>query len=374
MTTRVINLLESKDYSDDLRRASAIIRNGGLVGFPTETVYGVATRGDDRAAVTGLRRIKDRVETKPFTVHVGDPSQADDFVTEWSSLGKRLVRKAWPGPLTLVVHVAEPDMTTVAKRFGADAVKLMYHECTVGLRCPSDSIASDLLREAAVPVVAASANRGGNDPPRTAEGVLQELSGDLDLLLDGGRTQHEKPSTVVRIDGEAYRILREGVFDARTIDRLATVTIVFVCSGNTCRSPMAAAIGRRVLAKRFSCSESELADRRIHVESAGVAATDGLCASTGAVAAMSQRDIDLGEHRSRHLDAETAQRADLLICMTRAHRDTVLKDGTVSVERVLLLSDDEDIEDPFGGGAETYERCAERIAGGVEKKFRELAL
>lgn len=374
MTTKVLNLLESKDYSDGLRRAVAIIRNGGLVGFPTETVYGVATRGDDRAAVTGLRRIKDRVESKPFTVHVGDPSQADEFVTEWSSLGKRLVRKAWPGPLTLVVHVAEPEKTAVAERFGADAIELMYHENTVGLRCPSDTIAADLLRDAMVPVVAASANRGGNDPPRTADGVLSELDGDLDLLLDGGRTQHDKPSTVVRIDGEAYRILREGVFDARTIDRLATVTIVFVCSGNTCRSPMAASIARRVLAERFGCAESELADRRIHVESAGVAATDGLPATAGAVAAMSQQGIDLGEHHSRHLDAETAQRADYLICMTRAHRDTLLGDAAVSAERVLLLSDDEDIEDPFGGSAETYERCAERIAVGVEKKLRELAL
>lgn len=374
MATKVINLVHEKDYDDHVRRAATVIRSGGLVGFPTETVYGVGSRADKPAAVRALRRIKDRVETKPFTVHIGDPGKADDFVGQWSALGRRLVRKAWPGPLTLVVTVDDPQETAVVQRFGPQCVDLMYHDNTIGLRCPLDPIASELLRAVDVPVVAASANRAGNPPPRTADGVLSELNGDLDLLLDGGEAMYAKPSTVIRVDGEAYEILREGVIESRTIERFAATTIVFVCSGNTCRSPMAAAFARQMLAARLGCKPAELSDRRIHVSSAGVGAMDGLPPSEGAVAAMSKHGVDITGHRSQRLDDAMVLYAEYVFCMTRAHRESVLRTYSIDPSRVMLLNKDEDIDDPFGAATSVYDRCADRIAASVKCALSEITI
>ena len=374
MATEVINLENTIDYGDHPRRAGAIIRNGGLVGFPTETVYGVASRGDDPAAVRRLREVKQRAESKPFTVHIADPGQADDYVPDWSAVGRRLARKAWPGPVTLVVQVNDPGQTVFAQRCGAAGVDLLYHGGAVGLRCPLDPIAAEFLRAARVPVVAASANRAGEPPARTADGVLRAFDGKLDLVLDGGQSLYSKPSTVVRIEGEGYRILREGVIAARTLDSYAAATLLFVCSGNTCRSPMAAALARQALARRMNCTEAQLEDRRVAVVSAGLAATDGAPPSHGAVSAMTKHGLDVTGHRSRRLDDALVRSADYVFCMTRAQRDMVIGNHAIDPTRVLTLIDDEDINDPFGGDVSTYQHCAERIAAGVHQRVSELTL
>jgi len=106
----------------------------------------------------------------------------------------------------------------------------MYHEGTIGIRCPDDRVAADVLTTAGVPVVAASANPGGALAPVEAEEALHMLNGQVDLILDAGRSRYAKPSTIVRVDDAGYRIVRQGVLDERTVRRLAQTTFLLVCT------------------------------------------------------------------------------------------------------------------------------------------------
>jgi len=249
----------------------------------------------------------------------------------------------------------------------------MYHEGTIGIRCPDDRSASDLLTEVSVPVVAASANAAGAPAAVDADEALASLDGRVDLVLDAGRTRYAKPSTVVRINREGYEILREGVLEARTVHRLTGVNFLLVCSGNTCRSPMAEALFRRLLAEKLNCREDEVASRGYHVESAGVSAGAGVAPSEAAVRTMKARGIDIAGHRSQALRAEQIARADFVFTMTGAHVDMVSARVADAPGRTRRLAD-EDIEDPIGGDDSVYARCADQIEKALRVRLEEIAL
>lgn len=169
------------------------MRRGGLVVFPTETVYGLGANADDLVAVERLYQAKGRPETKPLTVHLARAELVAGMALEWTPLAAALSRRFWPGPVTLVVPRLEGG--------------------TVGLRVPRHPVAEALLAAAQVPVVAPSANRSGSPPPRTADEVVAAiLNGQVDYLLDAGPTPIGEASTVVDCTGASARILRRGAW------------------------------------------------------------------------------------------------------------------------------------------------------------------
>jgi protein-tyrosine phosphatase len=374
MPTEVLRLDPQRDYRAEITRAANLLRDGGLVGFPTETVYGVGARADLPAAIAALREVKGRAETKPFTLHIGRPDDVHQYVPDLTALARRFIRKAWPGPVTLVFSVDDPASTPAVKQFGSSLVERLYFERTLGVRCPDDPIATALLTEAAVPVVAASANRAGNPPPRSAEGVLAELDGAIPLLLDGGWSRYAKPSTVVRLDASGYHVLREGVVDERTLKRYGSLTILFVCSGNTCRSPMAAALCRRLLSDRLGCKPEELERFGVRVTSAGAHGFGGGPASAGAIEALARRGFDLSSHTARALDVDSVQHADHIFGMTHAHVEAVAALVPGAADKTRLLAEDEDINDPYGGPTSAYEECAKRLEAALERRLAEIPL
>lgn len=373
MNTRLIKIDRSADCGAQLREAAACLAAGGLVVFPTETVYGVGANAADPDAVARLRAVKQRADTKPFTVHIGSRSAVERFVPGLSGLGRRLAEKAWPGPLTLVFHVADIEAAPVVREISMGCAENLYHNGTIGIRCPDDRVAGDLLMAVRTPVVAASANPGGEAAPVEAEECLRALGGQVDLVLDAGRTRYAKPSTIVRVDEKGYELLREGVLDERTIRRLAHVTFLLVCSGNTCRSPMAAGLLRRLLAEKLGCAETELEARGFTVESAGTSACTGAPPSVAAVRALEFRGIDISGHRSRTLTSDLVSRADYIFAMTASHATMVtsLRPGAGTLVRTI---DEEDIEDPVGGNDEVYSQCADRLEKALRNRLKEIAL
>jgi protein-tyrosine phosphatase len=374
MPTEVIRLDQERDYRDAAERAASLLQAGQIVAFPTETVYGVGARADLPEAMARLRGIKERAEQKPFTLHIAEPDDLRDYLPDLSVLAKRFVRKAWPGPVTLVFPVSDPSASPAVQRFGSQLAIELYHEGTLGVRCPDDAVAVEVLRKAGGPVVAASANRAGNPPPRTAEGVLAELDGQLSMVLDGGTTRYARPSTVVRLDSAGYHVLREGVVDERTLKRFGSLNILFVCSGNTCRSPMAAALCRKLIAERLGCSVEELEAQGVRVMSAGANTSGGGPASPGAIEAMSKRGVNLGPHWARELDLETIHQADYIFVMTPAHAQAVASLAPHAAAKTKLLGGDEEITDPFGGPASAYESCADRIELALHQRLAEIHL
>jgi len=323
--------------------AAEAVAAGALVAFPTETVYGIACRADDPRAVERLRAVKGRPEDKPFTLHIGGRDELWRHVSDVPRAAEKLVRRYWPGPLTIVFPT--PDGRGL------------------GVRCPASRVAQELVRRAGVPVIAPSANRSGEPPATTADEVAGALGDELDIILDGGPCVYAEPSTVVRVGSDdTWEILREGAIAADLVRRTLGMTIVFVCTANSCRSPMAEAICKRLLAERLGCEAEDLPQRGYNVLSAGTAGVDDCPASRQAVEAMRRRGLDLSEHKSRPVTPGLVEDADVVFVMARHHGQSIRRVLPEAAGKIRPMDPDgRDIEDPVGGSVDEFVACADRI-------------
>ncbi len=192
-----------------LSKAAEILRGGGIVAFPTETVYGLGANALNAEAVAKVFEVKGRPSTSPLIVHVSSIEQARRYVTDWPREAEELARKYWPGPLTIVLPKSAkiPDIVTAGLP-------------TVGIRVPSHPIALQLIEEAGVPIAAPSANRFKHVSPTTAEHVYEEF-GDAVEVIDGGSSQVGIESTVVSFAGGKMTLLRPGMISLGDLEQAA---------------------------------------------------------------------------------------------------------------------------------------------------------
>lgn len=178
--------LDTAGAQETLERGAQILRAGGLVALPTETVYGLGANALDRAAVERIFAAKQRPAWDPVIVHISDSAMLQGLVEEIPDTARKLMQAFWPGPLTLLLRrtSAVPDAVTAGRPL-------------VGVRMPAHSVALEVIRRAGVPVAAPSANTFGHTSPTTAEHVLEDLDGRIDAVLDAGPTTHGVESTVL---------------------------------------------------------------------------------------------------------------------------------------------------------------------------------
>lgn len=207
MKTKYMKVKNSTD--PDLAVAAAILRTGGLVAFPTETVYGLGANGLDAKAAAGIYLAKGRPSDNPLILHIADLKMLDNIVQNISDSAKKLLAAFCPGPLTLILErkAAVPDQITGGLS-------------TVGVRMPHNEIARALIRLAGVPIAAPSANLSGRPSPTTAEAVLADLDGRIDAVIDGGSCLLGLESTIVDCTSKVPTVLRPG---AVTLEMLAAV-------------------------------------------------------------------------------------------------------------------------------------------------------
>ena len=353
MKTKVLRLDGSPDDDAKIRTAARAVRDGKLVAMPTETVYGLATNADDREAVRRMAEVKLRDPDKPFALMIPDKAHVERYVGPVPELVSKMMRLFWPGPLTIVVRLEDGR--------------------TVGLRLPDHPVARAVVAWAECPVAVPSANRAGAEPPTRAEEVLQELGGQIDLLVDGGPAQKGRSSTVVLFREGQIEMLREGPISEAEVRAAAAYSVLFVCSGNSCRSPMAEAFFKKQMADRARNRMTIVRGGAIRVLSAGTGVMKEGEVNPLAAEVMAEVGLDISGHRSRPLSVGMISAADRIYTMTERHRVTILEMIPDARDRVETLDPSGDLLDPAGTDISSYRDCRDRIAALVESVAEEKA-
>jgi L-threonylcarbamoyladenylate synthase len=205
--TEILKINRHKPEIEKIRYAADIIKKGGLVVFPTETVYGLGANAFDEDAVKKVFKVKGRPADNPLIVHIADINQIKSLTEDIPLKAMKLIKRFWPGPLTLILKKSKnvSDIVTA----GSDSV---------AIRMPDNTIALFLIQECGLPLVAPSANKSGRPSPTKIKDVIEDMEGLVDLIIDGGTTRIGIESTVVDMTADIPTILRPGAVTMEDIE------------------------------------------------------------------------------------------------------------------------------------------------------------
>ena len=322
-----------------VNEATQILKRGGIIAIPTETVYGLATSCAHKDAVRRLSELKNRSADKPFSMAVGDAQKGKDILGIMPPFGYRLLEEFWPGPLTVVFYDTSDKV--------------------VGVRVPEHPVARRILQAFGAGVCLPSANLHGAAEAVTAGEVQAIFDGNIDMIVDSGPCALGKSSTVIDLTCYPFKILREGaVAEERIIQTFTRKRILFVCTGNTCRSPMA-----QFLTQIYMNKLSPYASQRYEVISRGIAAYPGSGASSSVLDTVRANEhVEIKGFVSQRLTRDALLSSELIFTMEDAQYEHILKmeptvDGRLfHLKKFLPPELEHDINDPIGKDSEAYKQ------------------
>ncbi len=202
--TKIIKIDKNSPDEKTIQFAAGVLKQGGLVAFPTETVYGIGANFLNDEAMKKLRDIKKRHPQKPFTLNIASLDTIKEMQCEVPFLAERLIKNFWPGPLTII---------------------LKSKDGKIGFRMPKNNIAKSVILKSGVPVALPSANLSGEKPATSCDEISHALDEKIDLILDGGSTELGRESTVVEVVGASCKILREGTLPRSKIEEVCSALL-----------------------------------------------------------------------------------------------------------------------------------------------------
>lgn len=343
-------VLRSADRAALVDRAAEHLRAGRLCVLPTETVYGVAALPSEGEAVAAMRALKGSGPDETFPFHLAERSDLSRIARHDDRRVTRLLDRYWPGPLTLVLP---------GRNSGPVAVRLPAHEFTRAV-----------IARCAEPLWLCSVNRVGEPARCDPDAIEREFGASIALLVDDGPSPLGSRSTVVRCTGPRLEVLREGILSAADVLHTAAAHVLFVCTGNTCRSPLAEGLARHGLAKALGVTPDELLALGIAFGSAGTGTLADMPASDGSIAVAAEIGIDLSMHRSRPFTRSLGEAQDRIYCLSRGHLLRLVEIAPRLADRAeLLRPDGEDIADPYGGGLSVYRAARNEIRAAIEARL-----
>ncbi len=344
-----IKINPTRPEKETIEKAVSLLRNGKIVAFPTDTVYGLGVNAEDTIAIDKLYKIKKRAKDKPFVLFLGRKEDFISFAEVVFLSAQKLINKFWPGPLTLLFEANK-----------ACPVNLVSKEGKIGMRFPDHPVPNNISKEGGFLLDVTSANLAGALSPSRPQQLSKTLAKNIDLILEGGETLIGKESSIIDVTYLPPRLLREGSLSSQEIEQTwkKESDILFVCTGNTCRSPMAEGLAKRLWQGRVR--------DKMKIHSAGTVALPGFRASPLSIKIMKKRGININLHRSTPLSTKTVEEADLILVMEQVHRKRILHISPSAKGKVFLLKDfalgiEKDIDDPMGGSPQDYQECAQQV-------------
>ncbi len=363
-----------------ITRAVDYLRSGRLVALPTESTYVVVGSALAPEAMAAFDRAM--APAASLMLLLGQAPEVFDWLPNVRGAGLRLVKRFWPGPLILssgagvrqgllgrLPHPVQRRLSAspLTKGWARDSSLPPLAkggpggglpDQNVSVRLPAHQASIQVAQRLGSPLVAWSTGFV------TPEPLIEAVGARIALIVNDGATALGKPDTFVQTHGRHWQIVGAAAITAAEIDATAPCRIIFVCTGNTCRSPLAEALCKKLLADKLHCPPDELMNHGFLVQSAGLAATMGCAAAPEAVAVAREWGADLTGHQSQPLSAEMVLAADRVYTMTASHLRVL--DGLQSGAPRLLSPAGDDVADPIGASAEVYEACARQMYSYLE--------
>jgi protein-tyrosine-phosphatase/tRNA A37 threonylcarbamoyladenosine synthetase subunit TsaC/SUA5/YrdC len=367
--TTVLDWKRSDDVRDIVHLSVQSLAEGHLIALPTCTSYVAVANANHPSAVASLKRLSssqssisngaaNKASLPPIALMMRSSSEVHDYSPRACPTALRLVRRSWPGPTHFLLPAGHPD--SLLNQLPSHATStITSDDGTVRVCRPAHQAVQEIARLSASPLLVLPLNNSVDATPSVLASSVNSID-NLSIVIDGGLTKYQGQATIAKVADNNCEVMHGGVTSKLDLQTQSRLLVMLVCTGNTCRSPMAEKLLESKIQSAF-VGKAEDSYVPVVVISAGISAGGGP-ASPQAVAAMSERGLSLDEHQSCAVSEKEIDSADLILTMTRNHLQVIISRWPQSSKRAHLLSPEGiDVSDPFGGPVAVYREVAKQI-------------